>query len=385
MRAIFPDMNNSQRTPRIRIILLLLCVCVSSGASLNAHAQPRQPVRRIGLIASLSGFAAPWGVAVKEGAELAVEELKGAGRSIELFVEDDQSETAKVLPAYRSLRDIRRIELLVGGSWWVRPLAQITERDGLPLLSCETLEDADFVPSRTYFILLGRVADWVRVYEPLFRARGWRRAATVQFTSGLAQTIADEMRRIFAGPERSFVGSFQYQEIQFPEAGTTLLRLKRAQPDVVYLDGQPGGIVNFLRRRAELKLQEIPVVTHEGFGPVVEEGLLDLQQARNVYYLRRTPPDPGFAGRFEAKFKHPPVLNADLGYYAVYMAQAALETRDPLAALRAGSVVQGKELRFDKNQVASGTAQEVYAVGDGGVVGRVEAEVANRTGEIPPG
>ncbi len=331
-----------------------------------------EPVtRKIGLIASLSGFAAPYGVAVKEGIELAISELSGAEERVELVVQDDQSDPTKVLSAYHYLKDVEKIELLVGGSWWIRPLAQITEKDGMPLLSCETMQDADFVPSATYFVLSGRVANWVRRYEPLFRSQGMHRGAVVRFTSGFSQSILDEMRRLFSDSGREFVGVFEYQDLQFSEARSIALRLKRARPDVTFVDGQPQGVANFLKRRQELRMQDLPIVGHSVIEAAIKEGLVKSEHMKNVYFLRRLPPDAEFGKRFEARFGRAPVLSADVGYAALHMAVAALKSEDPLTTLRKGTTIAGTRFEFDAQQVAEGIPQEICGMGEDGEIVRV--------------
>ncbi len=345
-------------------------------AFVTCHVSLAEPVtRKIGLIASLSGFAAPYGIAVKEGVELAISELDDGDQRVELVVQDDQSDPTKALSAYRYLKDIEKIELLVGGSWWVRPLAQITEQDAIPLLSCETMQDADFVPSATYFVLSGRVANWVHTYEPLFRNQGMHRAAVVRFTSGFSESILDAMRRLFSDSGREFVGVFEYQDLQFSEARSIALRLKRVRPDVTFVDGQPEGLANFLKRREEMRMQDLPIVGHSVIEAALKDKLVKSEHMRNVYFLRRRPPNPEFAKRFEAKFGRAPILSADVGYAALHMAVTALESQDPLTTLRKGTTIAGIQFEFDAQQVADGIPQEIYRMGEDGEIIRVQGFV----------
>ena len=352
------------------LLLVLIAVCQQS----LAYAQPI----RIGLIASLTGFAAPYGVAVKEGVELALLQLREGGEQIELFIEDDQSDPAKVISAYRYLKDVKKVQGVIGGSWWVRPLGKITERDSIPLLSCETMQDKDFVPSKTYFLLSGRVADWVRVYDPVFRAQGMRRAAVVRFTSGFGQSISDEMRRLFSTPGREFLGEVEYQDLRFSEASSIVVRLKRMNPDVTYVDGQPEGLANLLKRRGEMGLQSIPVVGHTGLETAITQKLVSPEYIRNVYFLRRKAPTADFSKRFELKYGRSPVLNSDLGYSAAQMFVRALKTVDPLATLRKGMTIDGMVFSFDADQVSDGVAQEIFRMSDNGEAVRVVGASAGR-------
>lgn len=349
-----------------------LLVLVATLFSITVTAQAGSPTKKIGLIASLSGFAAPYGEAVRQGLELALSERRKTGDSVELAIQDDQSDPTKVLSAYRYLRDIKKVDLLIAGSWWIRPLSKVTERDGIPLLSCETMQDADFVPSSTYFVLGGKVADWVSVYEPFLRARGLNKGAVIKFTSGFSQSIAEEMRNIFSSPGRVFAGEYEYQDLSFSEARVVALKLRTANPDVTYVDGQPEGLANFLKRRSELGMLDFKVIGHSAIETAIKQKLVTPLQARNVYFLRRRPPNAQFAKSFEEVFKRPPMLSADLGYYAAQMAFLALDSADRLATLRKGLKMHGEEIAFDQNQVARGIPQEIHYVKDTGEIVRLE-------------
>ena len=71
-------------------------------------------------------------------------------------------------------------------------------------------------------------------------------------------------------------------------------------------------------------------------------------------------------------FHRPPVLSADLGYYAAHMAFVALESPDRLATLRRGITINGGEIVFDQNQVARGIPQEIHYVTEQGDIVRVD-------------
>jgi ABC-type branched-subunit amino acid transport system substrate-binding protein len=236
------------------------------------------------------------------------------------------------------------------------------------------MQDADFVPSSTYFVLGGRVADWVNIYEPFFRSRRISTGSVVKFTSGFSQSIADEMHRLFSNPGRMFAGSFEYQDLTFSEARSVILKLKTAAPDVTYVDGQPEGLANFLKRRSELGMQDSIVVGHSVIETAITQKMISPLQARNVYFLRRKPPNPNFSKSFEAMFQKPPVLNADLGYYAAHMAATALKSSDRIATLRRGLSIDGEEIVFDENRVARGIPQEIHYVTQKGDIVRLDDE-----------
>ena len=336
-----------------------------------AHAESTP--KRIGIIASLSGFAAPYGLAIQQGAQLALSEMNKKGADIELFFQDDQSDPSKTLSAYRYLKDVNAVELIIGGSWWIRPIIKVTERDSIPLISCETRYDKDFIPAKTYFILAGSVAEWVRVYEPFFIEKNIHSGAVVRFLSGFGQSIADEVRLQFSNSGRKFLGDYEYQDLAFSEARTVALKVKVANPAVTYIDGQPEGLANFLKRRKELGMQNSIVIGHSAIETALIQRLITPLEARNLYFLRRKEPSPNFSRNFEAMFNTKPRLNADLGYYALHLGATALSSKDVLATLRLGMTIDGQRIYFNQNQVAKGIEQEIYFVNHSGEVVRWKA------------
>jgi len=360
-------------------VLLVVLFILTSGILVSAETPSK---KRIGLIASLSGFAAPYGMAVKDGVELAVSEINLAGENIELFIEDDQSDPAKIVSAYRFLKHVKKIDLLIGGSWWIRSVIQITEKDRVPLLSCETMYDKDFQAADTYFIMSGSVTNWVTVYEDFFTSQGFKRGAVLRFTSGFGQSIADEMKRLFSLPGREFVGDFQYQDLQLSPQ-SILMKLKSAAPDVVYIDAQPEGLASFLKRRAELGMNDMRIVGHTSLESAVVDKLVTPDQMKNVYFLKRTPPSSEFSKRFEAKFGYSPKLNADLGYYSMQMGISALNSFDPLKTLRQGMTIHSTKVVFDEEQVAGGVPHEIFSLNDGGEVIAVQKDQLGLIREEP--
>jgi branched-chain amino acid transport system substrate-binding protein len=62
---------------------------------------------KIGILTSITSNFAPWGLQVRDGAQLAVDEINAAGgvdgRPVELVVEDDQNSPEEAVPAYERL------------------------------------------------------------------------------------------------------------------------------------------------------------------------------------------------------------------------------------------------------------------------------------------
>lgn len=344
----------------MRIAALLLSWFFFMAVPCSADA-PQKKIR-LGFIGSLTSFAANYGNAVLRGAELAVSELRAEGKDIELIVEDDQSDTRHAAAAYAKLSSVDHIQGIIGGSWWINAIVKASERDGIPLISCETLLNGDHIPGENYFLLQGDLRDWIRIYEPVIESLGLKRAAIIHFISGFGTTLAAELRQTFSKPGREFVADIEYSEIQVPDAAALVLQLKKSNPDVVYIDGQPAGYATILRRMQEVGLNHITIFGHSSLGDATREKLFDTSAFPQLYASRRTTFDPDFVQRFKQKHNEAPILNADLGYYAVRLMAAALETSEPVAALRSGLSIRGRRFEFDSKNVHTAAPQEVARI-----------------------
>ena len=323
----------------------------------------REPIK-VGYAGSLTGFASSYGQAVLEGATLAAEELGRTGAALELIVEDDASDPSRILSSYQKMRSIDGIRGLIAGSWWARSIVKLAERDNVPLLSCETMYDEDFIPGRTYFIMPGYLSAWARAFEPLIEARGFKRAAIVRFDSGFGLTLEKEIQAMFSKPGRTFAGAVNYSDIQVANAASLLVRLKQLKPDVVYFDMQPSGGANLFRKLHELGMSaSLVVLSHSAAYDMLEQKLIDPALLGEVYFTRRDTYAPEFIEKFKTRFGREPQLGADLGYYSLKLLYQALMTSDPVAALKSGSLqVDGRSFPFDGNNVYPGPREIVWTV-----------------------
>ncbi len=102
-------------------------------------AQAGAPIR-LGVIAPLSGPGTSYGLGIKQGAEMAVDEINKAGgiagRQIQLVVVDDASNPAQSVTAMQRLVSQENVDLIVGGWGSSQVLAnmEVVERAGVPYI-----------------------------------------------------------------------------------------------------------------------------------------------------------------------------------------------------------------------------------------------------------
>ena len=325
---------------------------------------------KVGYVGSLTGFAGNYGSSVLEGAQLAADEIRAGGGRLELIVEDDASAMKQTSAAYQKLRSLHHIDALIGGSWWANGLVHVTAQDGIPFLSCETLYNDDAVLAPNYFLMEGDLRTWVRIYEPLIRQRGWKKGATIRFTSGFGATIAREMQSLFEQPGRSYAGTIEYNDVLATDAAAIAVQVRKLSPDVVYLDGQPGSIANILRKFREQGLaSKVAVLTHAAGEDMIKDSLIPAKDVGELYVTRKASYREDFVEKFRAKYGREPRLDADLGYYSLLALDAAMKTPDPIACIRSGALtVGGLRIEFDEHNAYLGAVQDVWALRNGAFI-----------------
>ncbi len=93
----------------------------------------------IGLIYPLTGSASAWGIAAKEGVELAIHDLSSAesGNRINLFVEDSRCKAVNGVNAINKLINVDKVKFIIGDicSSVVIPTAPIAEEQGVIMIA----------------------------------------------------------------------------------------------------------------------------------------------------------------------------------------------------------------------------------------------------------
>ena len=95
----------------VAMMTVMLAGCGSSG---NKQGFSKSDAIKIGLSGPLTGDAAAYGVAVKAGMEIAVEEINAkGGLQIEFEAQDDEADGDKAVNAYNTLKD-KGMQFLAG-------------------------------------------------------------------------------------------------------------------------------------------------------------------------------------------------------------------------------------------------------------------------------
>ena len=180
--------------------------------------------------------------------------------------------------------------------------------------------------------------------------------------------MAEAARELFSKAGRSYLGTIEYADVQASAAPAVALRLKRLSPEAVYIDGQPAGLANIMKRILETKQGALTVLTNDIGRDMLADRLVDGKRLKNFYYSTRETVGPEFAAKFKKRYGREPYLNADMGYFGLKILVAALSQKDPVGWIKQGLQVEGVDFRFDQKNVLTGLKHRIWRVAEGEIL-----------------
>src|ERR1700761_2554991 len=310
----------------------------------NLRANAAEPIR-IGTILSVSGPAAFLGQDMKDGAQLAVDEINNAGgidgRKIEWVFYDSQSQTQQAIAETRRLLSHDCVDIIVGGgnmSGIALAMAPMTEAAKIPFISTEgasaivnPVADHHWTFKSTVddYLVLQRAADY-------FDKKGLRKIALLSDTSGFGQGAAEQLKIV--AKERNLDPIFESFGPSDTDLVPQLSRIRDAGAQVILCwTVTPAGVV-FLKQAQQLGLDEKATLIHSyGFvaGKYMElagsaAAKLLLLSQKFVVGDQLPDADPvkpkiaALTDSFKRRFNRDPNQFVAQTYDAVYLAKIAL-------------------------------------------------------------
>jgi branched-chain amino acid transport system substrate-binding protein len=323
-------------------ITTLLGAATAGLGSLRANAA--DPVR-IGTILSVSGPAAFLGQDMKDGAQLAVDEINQGGgiggRKIEWIFYDAQSQTQQAIAEARRLLSNDGVEIIVGGgnmSGIALAIAPMAEAAKIPFVSTEgasaivnPVAERRFVFKSTVddYLVLQRAADY-------FDKKGLRKIGLLADTSGFGQGATEQLKIV--AKERNLDAILESFAPNDTDLVPQLSRIRDAGAEaVICWTVTPAGVV-FLKQAQQLGLDEKLTLIHSyGFvtgkymelagGAAAKLLLLSQKFVIGDQLPDSDPVKPKIAAltdSFKRRFNRTPNQFVAQTYDAVYLAKMAL-------------------------------------------------------------
>ncbi|MBN1460253.1 MAG: ABC transporter substrate-binding protein [Armatimonadetes bacterium] len=290
----------------------------------------------IGSILPLTGDGAAYGIEIKNGIDLAVEQTNAqggiGGTKLRVIYEDSQGDAKNAVSAFRKLTSQHKVPVVIGDSFSgpTLAIAPIAQREKVVLFS-PTASSPKLSSAGPYFFRNwpSDTAEASVVAELAIQKLGKKRCAVLYSNSEYGIGLRDVfIRRVQElGGEIIRQEAFREKDTDFR---TQLQNIKSVNPDALYMTGYYQEFAQILKQAKELGLQtqflscgtfhEPQVISLSGGAA---EGVIFVQPYYDPHsdaqHVRE------FVNRFEAKFGIAPGLYAAHGYDAAEIVAKAIE------------------------------------------------------------
>ncbi|HQH27740.1 MAG TPA: penicillin-binding protein activator [Oligoflexia bacterium] len=300
--------------------LILACLLVLPHP---AQAAPQDGSElRVGVIVALTGDGAAIGTAVKNGMELAYSELPAEKRkSIRLFYEDDAMNAVRTLAAYRKLRALEKIDVVVTmSSQTSKVLASIADKEQVPQAAIAS--DPEISAGKKWVVNF-----WVTPKEeakalvPEALRRRYRRIACIASVHPFSQSVKDAFR------QENKQLAITLDEDYLPEIRDfrPFMAKLKAQKDldavlVLLMSGQVGVFARQVRQSGI----ELPLFGFELFEDPNEVKAAD-GALTGAWYVMAGDASSAFNEKFQQHYPDSSLFGAANGYDLIFLLSAARE------------------------------------------------------------
>lgn len=322
---------------------------------------------KIGLITATTGGAAAYGLAIKEGVELAVEEINAKSNTkIELIVADEKGVKNEAINAMNKVVHKDNVvavcgPMLSGTMFAAGPIAQ---QAGVPTLGTSTT--AEGITDIGNFIFRNAVPESIAIpaaVEKAHKVLGFKKVAIMYSNNNDMQvSVFNTYKDVFAklGVEVVAIETFADKDTDF---SAQLTKIQQLNPDVLAVAAlyQEGSLI---MKKARDMGMNMPVIGNNGFnspeymklagkaadGSIVGSPWFPEKQDEKVQNFRKA---------FKAKYNHEPDQFAAQAYDGMYLLHAAIEkaatvtdrkkVREALAGIKDFVGVTGK-FAFDEKR-----------------------------------
>jgi branched-chain amino acid transport system substrate-binding protein len=318
---------------------------------------------KVGLMLPATGTFAALGDAIEKGFKLHVQEQGGklAGREVQYFKVDDESDPAKATDNVNKLIKRDQVDVLVGTVHSGVALAMArAARDSNTLLivpnaGADAITGAQCAPN----IFRSSFSNWQPGYAAgvVAAGKGYKRAMSITWNYAAGN---EAVKGFTEGFEKG--GGKLMKELSLPFPGVEfqalLTEIAAQKPDVVFAFFAGGGAVKFVKDYDAAGLKKnVPLVV-SGF---VTDGTLEAQGASaqgilsTLHYADNldTPRNNAFRKAYALSWKSQPDVYAVQGYDAAQMLSAGLNAvkgdikqRDALQAAMAKAVIDSPRGKF---------------------------------------
>ena len=310
-----------------RAILCAAIAAFTAGAALDAQSQA--PKLKVGLMLPYSGTYAALGAAIENGFKLYVAEQGGkvAGREIEYFKVDDESDPAKATDNVNKLVKRDNVDVIIGTvhSGVAMAMAKVAKDNDTLLIIPNAGAVAVTGPMCGQSIFRSSFSNWQPGYAmgEVAAKKGLKKAVTITWKYAAGDESVGGFKEAFEKGGGQVVRelSLPFPNVEFQPLLTEIASIK---PDVVYTFFAGGGAVKFVKDYAAAGLKKSIPLYGAGF---ITDGTLEAQGADADGLLTTlhygdgldNAKDKAFRASYDKAYKMQPDVYAVQGYDAAQM------------------------------------------------------------------
>lgn len=317
-------------------ITILVTACSEKKENVT---EPVAVTLRVGALLPLTGDAAVYGKAIRNGIELARAQSK---TPLDLVYEDDQGQAVASVSGARKLIDIDKVPVIIGGamSSTAEAIIPICTQKQVVLLS-PTATKPSLTHMGNYFLRLWPSDDYDGriMANAAFDHLRLRRVAILYVNLAYGAGITDVFERDFTKRGGVIVGKEGYAQGS-TDFRTTLTKLAAEKPDAIFLPGYVAEITQILKQASQLNLKTRFLGVNSMYDPKLIEVAGPAAEGAVFSYptfdtKSSQPIIADFVKAYRAKFGSEPDAFAAQGYDTYMVLQKALS---------AGSARSGKDI-----------------------------------------
>jgi branched-chain amino acid transport system substrate-binding protein len=315
-----------------KLLTGVIALCCA-GALAFAGGKADGDVIKIGAIFPLSGGVAEYGIASRDGAVLAIEEINAAGgiggKKLQLIAEDDDNNPEKTVNAFKKLVTQNKVIAIIGSSTSgaTMSITALAQQQKIPVITpsgtAYAVTDAGDFIFRTTFIdpFQGVVGAKFAVTELKAKTAALLYDKGNDYCTGLAAAFVENFKKL--GGTIVAEETYMTNDVDF---NAQITKVKATRPDVIYLPDYYNTVI-LLAKQLRSQDVTVPIFGGDGWSGVADNGG---DEVLNSFYSTlfaadaTDPKSKAFVAAYRAKFGKVPSTFGALGYDSAVMLKDAI-------------------------------------------------------------
>jgi branched-chain amino acid transport system substrate-binding protein len=329
----------------VLVLVIVLAVFIGSKSENKTPTSNKQIV--IGAVISQTGYAAVDGMNIKNGMEMAVEDLRKEGIDVKVVYEDDATDPKQTISAVNKLILTEKPDALVGPIWSFLIDAALPVINQNKIVTFVPSASSEVVNGKSPYIFYGTYKN-IEEAGPLaifLKEKNLKNVAIIvsNDTWGESQVKGFEKAVELAGGKVIMQEKISYGSDK-DVMPTIVAKLIKANPDAVLWTGYDEAATILTKKLQEQNFTKPVVAAASIMKGLVNRGVIT-PRATDQFYTINIPMDSGFRAKYIAKYNQEPGISADSAYDGLMMLVKGIQagkTSDNLANyLRDGFAYKG--------------------------------------------